>query len=246
MPVHRPHRTRKQRRPAWPSFLLWVALFAIAGAGGAEERILVADIEPELIDNRLAVSAKCQNLFSPKNISTLQSGLPAAVRIDIRLVEENQVESLFSGKGAEYENVHAIEVVKSIAYNIWDERYTIRCGEEVAIFSEFPQAEKMISQVERRDLMAPAQLKPTSTYAIRMRVQIIPISAEQESRIADWLRHPDRLDTDLGAEEDDRRVQLDVNRLISVFWGKKKQARNRSAWHLSRPFRISASGELLE
>ena len=246
MPAHRPHGTRKQRRPAWWSFLLWATLIAAVGAGGAEERILVADIEPELIDGRLAVSATCQNLFSPKNISTLQSGLPAVVRIDIRLMEENEVESLFSGKGAEYESVHTIEVVKSISYNIWDERYTIRCGEETAVFSEFPQAEQMISQVERRDLMAIAPLKPTSTYAIRMRVRIIPISAEQESRIADWLRHPDRLDTDLGAEEEDRRVQLDVNRLISVFWGKKKQARNRSAWHISRPFRISASGEVLE
>ena len=246
MQEHRPHGTRQRSRPTRRSVLLWVAVLGMVGLAGAEERILVDDIEPELIDGRLAVSAKCENLFSKKSISTLQSGLPAVVRIDIRLVRETEVQSLFSGNEAKYENVHAIEVVKSVAYNIWDERYTIRSGEETTIVSELDEAESMVSRVERSDLMAAARLKPASTYAIRMRARIIPISAEHESRIADWLRNPERLDADLGAEDEDRSVQLDVNRLIQVFWGKKTQARNQSSWHYSRLFSIDSSGELLE
>jgi len=239
-------------RPPGKGVVALVLILAL-GAGRADagdesrgDEILVADIEPKLVDGQLAVSARCQNLFSRKSISTLQSGLPAVVRVDIDLLEASTVKSLFSSKGGDYESVYATELVKSISYNIWNERYAIRYGEKSAVFSEFDSVSQAVSRIDCSALVETSRLKPMSTYAVRMRVQLIPISAEQGDRIADWLRNPHRLNEELGAEERGGSLQFNVSKLVSVFWGRKKPARDSSAWHISKPFRISDSGELLE
>ena len=234
------------RRPWRGIAVLMLLLAPGAGRAGPGEEILVAEIQPELVDGRLAVSARCRNLFSRKSISTLQSGLPAVVRVDIDLLEASQERSLFSSGEGDYRSVYAAELVRSISFNIWNERYSIRRGETTAVFSEFDSARQAVGRIDRESLVEAAQLKPMSTYAVRLRVQLVPISAEQEDKVADWLRNPHRLDEDLGTEERERGLQFNASELISVFWGRKKPARDSSAWHLSKPFKIGASGELLE
>ena len=197
----------------------------------------MVDIEPVWVDERLVVSAQCRNLFSRKSVSTLQSGLPAVVQIDIGLLEAERAKTLFSGEEGNFRTVRTVRVVRSITYNIWDERYAIREGDDTAIFSDFATAEREVGRLGEEWLAEAAQLEAESIYGVRIRAQIIPISAEQGDKIADWLRNPHKMGEELADDSGESGFQLNVSRLISSFWDKGKQARNRSAWHVSEPFK---------
>jgi hypothetical protein len=224
-------------------FLCWLALTLVGFAGdigaadGKEDvAIQVIDIEPVWVDNRLVVSAQCKNLFSRKSMSTLQSGLPAVVQIDIGLLKAERAKTLFSGEEGNFRTVRTVRVVRSITYNIWDERYAIREGDDTAIYSDFASAEREVGRLGEEWLAEAGQLKAESTYGVRLRAQIIPISAEQGDKIADWLRNPHKMGEELADDSGESGFQLNVSRLISSFWEKGKRARNQSAWYVSKPF----------
>lgn len=150
----------------------------------------------DLVDGMLMVSTESQSLFSRKSLSTLQSGLPAIIRLEIRLLTAAQTRSLFSGEEERYEKVHGVEVVQSIAYNVWDERYTVRRRGKSEMFADFAAAERAVGRVEREALISVEALAPMAAYMVRVRVQLVPISTEQGDQIADWLRHPHRLEAE--------------------------------------------------
>ncbi|MBT4496970.1 MAG: DUF4390 domain-containing protein [Gemmatimonadetes bacterium] len=225
-------------------WLFWLVLILVGfagsvGAAGGEKDIAiqVVDIEPVWIEDRLVVSAQCKNLFSRKSISTLQSGLPAVVQIDIGLLEAERAKTLFSDEKGNFRTVRTVHIARSITYNIWDERYAIREGDDTAIYGDFATAEREVGRLGEEWLAEAAQLEPEATYAVRIRAQIIPISAEQGDKIADWLRNPHKMGEELADDSGESGFQLNVSRLISSFWEKGKKARNRSAWHVSEPFK---------
>lgn len=225
---------------------LLALVLSVAVSSGSEQTLRVENIEPGLSEDRLMVSAQLRDLFSRKIVSTIQSGLSAIVHVDVTLLEANKVKSLFSGENDKFKSVYHTELVRSISYNIWNERYAVSAGDETAIFTELEEAKEAISRIEQEGLVEVSRLQPTAEYTIRMRVQVVPISAEQGDRIADWLRDPNRLDEEIEIKEQSRELQFNVSELIATFWGKKRQARNSSAWQMSESFRIGDSGELLK
>lgn len=206
----------------------------------------MSTVAVEMVDGMLTVSAESQSLFSRKSLSTLQSGLPAVIRLEISLMKSARTRSLFSDGEDRYEKMLSTEVVQSIAYNVWDERYTIRCRGKTEVFADFTSAERTIGLVEREALISVDELEPLAAHMVRARVQLIPISTEQGDRIADWLRNPHRLEAEMVSESEGKGSQFDINGLLSVFWGRDKKTRHRSEWSASRPFRIGDSGELIE
>jgi len=212
-------------------------------AAEGPDEIRVDSIEVELVDGWIVVSAESRNLFSRKSLSTLQSGLPAVIRLEIRLVTAAETRSLFSSESDRYEKVLSAEAVQSISYNVWDERYTVRHRGKTEVFPDFPAAEKAVGRTEREPLIAAEELEPMRAYVVQARVQLVPISTEQGDRIADWLRNPHRLQTDMTAESDGGGSQFDIDGLLSVFWERDAKSRNRSGWSSSRSFRIGDSGE---
>ena len=224
--------------------LLVVILCGSGVAASSGDEIHIEEIEFQLAGDWLVISAKCRGLFSQEAISTIESGLTAAVYVDVRLLHVGRTKSLFSGGGHTYRTVSGTELASSISYSIWDERYLVSSGGETAAYAELDRAVEAIGRVDHR--VPVRQLRPMTSHVAKVRVRVVPISTEEGGQAADWLRNPARLEEDPGAEAQSMGIQLDVGRLISVFGGGKKKARNRSGWYTSKPFRIGDSGELLK
>lgn len=238
-------RSRRGRRCAAILGGLLVAILChprVAASSGDEIRIEA--IELEVAGDSLVISAECRDLFSREAISTIESGLTAAVYVEVTLLHVGRrTKSLFSGGERTYKKVSGAELASSISYSIWDEWYLVRSGGETAAYAELDLAVDAIGCVKHR--VPVSQLRSTDDHVAKLRVRVVPISAEEDGEAGDWLRNPERLEEDPGDEAQSMGIQLDVGKLISVFGGGKKKARNRSGWYTSEPFRIGASGELL-
>jgi len=213
-------------------------------AASSGDEIRIEEIELQLDGDWLVISAACRDLFSREAISTIESGLAAAVYVDVRLMKVGRAKSLFSGGGRTYTKVSSVELVSSIAYSIWDERYLVRSGAEATTYAELDRAVESIGRIRHR--IPVSELPSMTDHAARLRARVVPISAAEGDRAADRRRNPSRLERDLSAEEQAAGMQLSLDRLVSVFGGGKKRARNSSEWHTSEPFRIGESGELLK
>jgi len=114
----------------------------------------------------------------------------------------------------------------------------------VARFTELDRAVEAIGRVEHR--VPVGELRSMVDHVARLRARVVPIAAEEGDRIAGGPRDTNRLEGDPGAEEQSAGIQLDLDRLVSVFGGRKRRARNSSEWHTSEPFRMGESGELIK
>ncbi|MFQ5866069.1 MAG: DUF4390 domain-containing protein [bacterium] len=195
-----------------------------AGEGGD---IRVHQIKPGLNHGHLTVSAVFQNLFSPKIVGTIQSGLPSIVEIEIRLLQ--------TGKS----NVVSKRMTRSISYNIWEERYSIQSEDTTQFCYELEKAKSLSSHLDQVALIQRSLLDAAAQYLIQMRVGIIPISSRQGARVTDWLLDPNQTEEDLASEDRSSGFKLNLSNLISFFIGGKKRSQYSSDWYSSNTFRIT-------
>ncbi len=204
------------------SFSGWAYL--LAGDGNI---IKVDQIVPQLNQGYLTVSADFQNLFSEKIIGTIQSGLPSIVQIEIKLV------------ATENKQIVRRQIVCSISYNIWQERYSIIYEDTAEIYSDFTEARKRSSHLKNVTLITSKFLNKKLNYNIQIRVSIIPISSRQSDKINDWLLDPNQTEESLASDERASGFKLNLSNLVSLFVGGKKRSRYSSDWYSSKTFRIS-------
>jgi len=193
--------------------------------GQEKESIRVEQITPQLSNGHLTVSAVFQNLFSNKIVGTIQSGLPAIIQIEIKLLE----------KGGKQVARH--QMARTISYNIWEERYVIH-EDTAVIFTDFEKAKEFSSRLANVALVARRQLKDHASYTLQIRVGIIPISASQSEKVTDWLLDPNQTEERLASEERASGFKLNLNNLISFFVGGKKKSQYNSEWFSSKVFRL--------
>lgn len=215
------------------------------GPAAAEEAIRVVRVTPVVVDGMLGAEVQCESLFSPKSLSTLQCGLSAALRLELRLMGSTGARTLLGGGGDEFETVHEAQVAKSISYNVWDERYTVRTPGQVEVFADLEDAERAAATFAPDGLVPLEALRAGVMYRIRARVQLLPISQEQGERIADWLRGPERLAESTGAAGGGS-FGFDVNGLVSALLGRGQARRDRSDWHECTGFGLDPAGGLTD
>ncbi|MFQ6112784.1 MAG: DUF4390 domain-containing protein [bacterium] len=194
---------------------------------GEEGEIRVDQIEPSLKHGYLAVSAVFQNLFSPKIVGTIQSGLPSIIEIEIKL------------RRAGKKSVLRKRMNRTISYNIWEERYSIQSEDTTQVCHELEQAKYLSSHLDHIALIRTSSLDTAARYAIQIRVGIIPISSRQGARVNDWLLDPNQTEEDLASEDRSSGFKLNLSNLISFFVGGRKRSQYNSNWHSSRTFTIS-------
>ena len=78
-----PSRRGTCRQALLGGLLAAILCHPISAASGGDE-IRIEEIELQLAGDWLVVSAECRDLFSREAISTIESGLAAAVYIDVR------------------------------------------------------------------------------------------------------------------------------------------------------------------
>ena len=174
---------------------------------GADQTILVENIEPELYDGHLTVSATFKNLFSRKTTSTIQSGLPSLIQIDFKIIEIG------------HKNVIRKNFIQSITYNIWDEQYIIQSEDTTLTLNEFSSVIDYCTHLDHKILTKQSTIKTTSQYLIEMRIEIIPISAQQGEKIQNWIRKSDQTSPLLKSDQSSSTLELNVGKLgIHVCW----------------------------
>lgn len=209
----------------------FVAHFAIVpvidrGYGQESREIRVVSIKPGLDNGFLTVSALIQGVFSPRIVSTIQSGLPSMVEIEVQVL---------TGKKSKVRR----RILRAISYNIWEERYRIESEDSVMNLSDFNQVKQIASRLDRVRLVRQRLLDRGAQHSIRIRVGVTPISVRQGQKVVDWLREPDQTEEDVASEERSSSFRFDLSRLISFFVGGNKSRPNRSRWYSSAKFRLS-------
>lgn len=198
-------------------------LLAHTGNGGD---IRIDQIQPAIVNTKLAVSARFHNLFSPRIVGTIQSGLPSVVKIDIKLLD------------ARKKNVWHKKVVHSISYNIWEERYFIRDSDSTQTYTSLDTLKRCASRLNRELLLPVARLSRFTSYFIKMRVEIVPISVSQGEKVADWLSNPNQTEESLASQERSSGFKVNLSKLVSFFVERKKPSQFSSSWFPSKFFKI--------
>ncbi|MGH7496536.1 MAG: hypothetical protein ACREOO_29655 [bacterium] len=208
------------RRPLTTIFCLILCLAWPLGAQQPKIRGLNAMPRGERVIARM----RLENLFAPKIVSTIRSGLPAIVQHDFRLLAEN-------GK----EKGRALQTLE-VKYDIWAQRFRLAFPDTVRIAATFEEAERMLQDFEMPVLFMPA-LDRSSTYRLRLRVVVIPISAEQNRQLLQRLAANDFEVDNTTTEAGRSGFSLDLSSLISFFFAGEERAHGASDWVASPPFR---------
>ncbi len=220
----------------WRVLLLsfWaISITHCPGNASDKTEIVVAKIQPEIIEKQFAISASIENLFSRKIVSTIQSGLSSIIRFEINVAE--------SGGPTIFDK----SIIYSISYDIWDERYQIEKSDTTIYFDTFEQATSHGSAISGLKLFHSGLLDAGKIYYIKIRAQILPISAEQGHKAVEWLRNPEQPDEILLSGGRTSGFQLNVDKMLSFFIGRKSRLQHRSDWFKSRHFSINTKGKLI-
>lgn len=191
-----------------------------------DNKIRVRQITPELANGYLKVSVNFENLFSDRIVGTIQSGLPSIIQIEIKLYDSRN-KSIFRKL-----------ISKTISYDIWEERYSIKNADTSTTFTEFEEVKHNGSRLRNETLTESKNLDENSDYTLRIRVGIIPISARQAEKVTDWLLDPNQTEEYLASENRSSGWQLNINKLVSFFVSSRKKSHYTSEWYSSSKFRI--------
>jgi hypothetical protein len=208
------------RRPLTTIFWLILCIGWPLGAQQPKIRGLSAMPRGEMIIARV----RLENLFAPKIVSTIRSGLPAIVQHDFRLQAEN-------GK----EKARALQSLE-VRYDIWAQRFRLAFPDTVRFAATFDEAEKMLRDFEIPALFTPV-LDRSSAFRLRLRVAVIPISAEQNRQLLERLAANDSETGNTTTEAGRSGFSLDLSSLISFFFAGEERAYGASAWAASPLFR---------
>lgn len=172
-------------------------------------------------DGRLTGDITCRGIFSERIVGTVQSGLPAVVELFYHL--------LGSIEGTVKKGVHSY----SLAYDVWEDGYSISGGDSTVYFPTFKEMRATIEHLRSVSIIPFDEILPEQSYRILVSVAVNPLQGTDNSRIAGWVSENVR-----GNRDDSWHEQvLNLNDLITHFFSKEKDTTNRSGWFRSEPFK---------
>jgi|GEM_PF-5604479 len=157
------------------------SLSSHSGYGKNSEEIRVENIEPGLVNGHLTISVECENLFSKKCESTIQSGLRSSIHIYFKILD--------SGEKCVFRDT----LSHFISYNFWQEHYTVQSEDTTITFTDLEEVKRHVSHVKNNNLMKESQLKPTVEYHIDVRFEIVPISSEDVKKMTAYIENPNQM-----------------------------------------------------
>ena len=209
------------RRPKKFSYLFLLLLAAEAAA--QTPRVISIFAKPAV--DSLTVSVQLADIFSPKIVNTIRSGLPAVIRFDFRLLEEPEREL--------QQMTHSLRLL----YDLWNDRYRLQFNQREQTAASFAEMEKLCTKIDTLKLLLRRRLLPQKTSRLRLQVAVIPISAKQDQQLRDWLEVADDTEESLPGEDRATGFRLNLNTLVSFLSGKKENPFGASEWAVSPPFR---------
>lgn len=190
----------------------------------------VTSVAPVRAGDRLGITCRIDDLFAPKIVGTIKSGLPAVLNFDMRLIEE-------SGR----EVWHGDQSWK-ILYDLWTEKYRLRMPAEEKIFESFPALQDFCAQFNSGPVVAPEYFSRGQKYRLRVQVIVLPISSRQKEQLRDILEASDSSQESNPAESRRNTFSVNLSQLISFFIG-GKSPHGASDWGESPAFRLAEIGQ---
>ncbi len=198
---------------------------------GEGSKIRIREIVPGMSGGFVTVSAQFQNLFSNRIIGTIQSGLPSVIQVEVNLKDDRD------------RRVARRRISQTIFFDIWEERYTVRRPDSVAVFAKIDDVKRAAGMLENEVLLSADQLPQSENYSIQIRVGIIPISSSQAEKVTDWLLDPNQTEEYLASDNRSSGFELNLNRLVSFFVSSRKKSNYASEWFFSEKFTIGDLGQ---
>lgn len=202
----------------------YLFLLLLAAEATAQTPRVISILAKPAVDS-LAVSVQLTDIFSPKIVNTIRSGLPAVVRFDFRLLEEPEREL--------QQMTHSLRLL----YDLWNDRYRLQFNQREQTAASFAEMEKLCTKIDTLKLLLRRRLVPQKNYRLRLQVAVIPISAKQDQQLRDWLEVADDTEESLPGEDRAAGFRLNLNTLVSFLSGKKANPFGASEWAVSPPFR---------
>lgn len=202
----------------------YLFLLLLAAEATAQTPRVISILAKPAVDS-LAVSVQLTDIFSPKIVNTIRSGLPAVVRFDFRLLEEPEREL--------QQMTHSLRLL----YDLWNDRYRLQFNQREQTVASFAEMEKLCTKIDTLKLLLRRRLVPQKNYRLRLQVAVIPISAKQDQQLRDWLEVADDTEESLPGEDRAAGFRLNLNTLVSFLSGKKANPFGASEWAVSPPFR---------
>ncbi len=178
-------------------------------------------------DGRIAAHVQLENLFSPKITSTIRSGLPVIIRCDFRLQ---------TGNGREV--ARAVQSVQ-VLFDIWTQRYRLTLLDSNLFVSTFEEMEKTFAKLELAAITSHDRLDSALSYRLRLRVTVIPISAEQGKQLLQRLESNDLRSESTASESGRSGFSVNLSSLLSFFLSGEERAHGASDWASSSTFRLT-------
>ncbi len=211
-----PSKTHGYRLRRFALCLMVLALFGEAIAGETKQPIQIRDLRVRANDGHLVLEFRADNLINEKIKGTIQSGLPAAVEFEIRLLR---------GRG----EILRKKFFRTLTYDIWSERYSIQFEDTTEVFTRFDAMLARISHCTDMLITTLNRLDRLARYTVKLRATVLPVSFRQNQKLSGWLEASEKED-DITSEERASGFKFNISRLISFFMGNRPGRGRTSRW----------------
>jgi hypothetical protein len=170
----------------WQVRTLCFAFLMLLGAGqghAAPPAVRTAGIARKA--DKLVVSVGLQDLFGPRDVERLLSGFSTRVLIRVALLREDNNEPV----------TQAMRLAE-IVYDLWDEKLHVRLSTdkpgvaETEVVTTPKAAVDLAASLVGFPLVETSKLQPGTSYHLKLRADLNPISEELVTNVRRWLSRP--------------------------------------------------------
>lgn len=201
--------------------LLVVALVHPAIASAPPQ---VTSVEPTRQDALLTCTVGTANLPGDRIASSLESGLPSAVELDLDVFDAR--DRVVGGR----------RIFLRLAFDLWEEVFQVEGAGEEHRFADLDSLERFLARVPRLPVSPLATLHGSERHRIRVGLRLHPIAPEETDRLAEWVAgEPEDAGGDEVEDPDGREVSVSLGEVIRFFYrGARRpgqaEAERLSAW----------------
>jgi len=165
---------------ARPLLLLSLAMLAratIVPVAGAQEDgppPRVEEIEPQRHGDLLTCHVRTSNLPGARISSSIRSGLPSSIEMDVEVFDENG--DVIAGNRVSYR----------IAFDLWEEFFQVTGGGDEQRFDALATLESYLADFPRIPVAPISALHPDDRLRIRVGLHLHPIAPAETDRLGDW------------------------------------------------------------
>ncbi len=207
--------------------IIFFSLALLAYDSALAQKPQVLSVAPVKTGDQVGLRCNLSDLFAPKIVGTIKSGLPAVLNFDIRLIEEAGRE-VWRGNQS-----------WKILYDLWTEKYRLRILHDDKIFDNFQTLEQFCKEFQSGPILPLAHFQRDKRYRLRLQVMVIPISSRQKEQLRDLLESSESGQEGNPAESRRNSFSVNISQLVSFFMGNKTTPQGASEWGESPAFGVA-------